>query len=143
MFRKLLVATDGSEASGRAAERALGLAKALGAEVMAVSVADLRTGAETSSFVPSYSFELFAALRRSAQQHVDAVRAEGAKLGVPVKTEVIEGIPAPAIVQAAKDSAADLVVMGTHGRTGLKLLFLGSTAQGVVHGTTIPVLLVR
>jgi nucleotide-binding universal stress UspA family protein len=148
MYRKILVATDGSEISGRASRQALALAKALGAEALAVSVIDTRTDAAAHTYLPgtelsSYYFPLLEHLRGYARECVEAVVAEGRKLGVAVKPEVLEGIPAPSILDLAGKWGADLVVMGTQGRTGLKLLLLGSTAQAVLHGATIPVLLVR
>jgi nucleotide-binding universal stress UspA family protein len=145
MFRKVLIATDGSETSERAAREAIALASAVGAEALAVSVIDTRSG--TGSYLPGSEAPYYAGLvehlRGYARQCVDAVVAEGAKSGVPVQARLLEGVPATAILEAAKKEGADLIVLGTHGRTGLKLLLVGSTAQAVLHGATVPVLLVR
>ena len=68
---------------------------------------------------------------------LDLARAKG----VEATGEVKEGVPIPTIVEAAKEY--DLLVMGTHGRTGLDRLLLGSVTEGVLHRTSVPVLVVR
>jgi nucleotide-binding universal stress UspA family protein len=73
----------------------------------------------------------------------DLKQAAQATLQTPVESTLLEGFPASEIVRFAKDSACDLIVMGTHGRTGLKHWLLGSVAEYVVRQAACPVLTVR
>jgi nucleotide-binding universal stress UspA family protein len=147
MFKRILIATDGSELSRRAADKGLSLAKSLGVPVSAVFVVDTRALPGAHPIVPEsaapYYFSLMNELRKAGEQAVDEVAQAGAKLGVSVKHEVIEGVPGSAIVEAAKSHGADLIVMGTHGRSGFAAMLLGSTAQGVLHQAGCPVLVIR
>lgn len=81
---------------------------------------------------------------RQAESYLDSVAARLAERGgKDVKTAVWYGPPAPAIIEAARIGKADLIVMSTHGRTGLGRLVLGSVAESVLRGTRTPILLVR
>lgn len=147
MYRRIVIATDGSEISRRAAQHGLALAKALGASVTALFTIDTRTVPGAHPIVPEsmapYYFSLIEELRKVGGGAVQEVVDEGRKLGLDVATAVVEGTPAAAVLEEAKRMGADLVVMGTHGRSGFGALLLGSTAQAVVHGSSVPVLLVR
>ena len=147
MYSKVLIATDGSDLSRRAAEHGIAIAKCLGATVVAVFVVDTRALPATHPVVPEsvapYYFSLLDELRKAGEAAVQEVVAEGAKHGVSVKHEVIDGTPASGIIDAGKKHEVDLIVMGTHGRSGFAAMLLGSTAQGVVHRAETPVLVVR
>ncbi len=79
-----------------------------------------------------------------AETYLADVKANLAKRGInKVQTSVWYGSPASAIVEAARVGKADLIVMTTHGRSGLGRLILGSVAEAVLRGTTAPILLVR
>ena len=81
---------------------------------------------------------------REAEQYLDAVQARLAAKGFrKVETSVWYGPPASEIVEAARVANADLVVMTTHGRSGLGRLILGSVAEAVLRGTSTPILLLR
>ena len=147
MYKKLLIASDGSDQARRAVQHALALAKQLGASVHAVFVVDTRSLAAAQSMVgattPAYYISLLDEWRKAGEAALADVVAEGMKHGVPVSHQIVEGTPAQGVLEAAKKVGADLVVMGTHGRTSLGAFFLGSTAQALVHHATTPVLLVR
>jgi nucleotide-binding universal stress UspA family protein len=147
MYKKILIATDGSEQARRATQHAVALAKQLGASVHAVFVVDTRSLAAAHSMVgattPAYYHSLLEEWRKAGEAATADVVAEGMKHGVSVSHQIVEGTPAQGIVEAATKMSADLVVMGTHGRTSLGAFFLGSTAQSLVHHATVPVLLVR
>ena len=90
-----------------------------------------------------YYFSLIEELRKAGQAATDEIVREAAKEGVKVHAEVVEGVPATSLLEVAKRLGSDLIVLGTHGRSSLGALLLGSTAQVVVHSTEIPVLLIR
>ncbi len=141
-IRKILVPTDFSRGAAAATEQALSLAQAFGASVTLFHVYS----------VPAYVFpdgstfiagpEVAARIEREV---VDALASAGhaaeRQSGVPVLTRSAVGAPHEEIVRAAAEY--DLVVMGTHGRTGLRHLFLGSVAEKVVRNAPCPVLTVR
>jgi nucleotide-binding universal stress UspA family protein len=84
------------------------------------------------------------AVVREAEEYLEAVAGRLRDDGIPqVKTSVWYGAAAPAIVQAARTAKADLIVMSTHGRSGLGRLVLGSIAESVLRGTRTPILLLR
>jgi nucleotide-binding universal stress UspA family protein len=145
MYKRLLIATDGSELAQKAVEHGLVLARALGAAVIAVHVTQPWTSVaigEVPVVLPPDNYDRMAA---DTAQSVLADVAMAAKAdGVPCETlHVKERMPAEGILQAAAAERADLIVMASHGRTGLARLLLGSQASEVVHKSTVPVLIVR
>lgn len=138
MYDTILVPTDGSDASLRAADEALRIARAVGADVHVLYVVD----ESASSFLLSGDTmaDVLAALREEGEAAVAAVadRADG----VSVTTEVGRGTAVhEAILDYADREGADLVVMGTRGRRGLDQL-MGSTTERVTAEAPIPVLVV-
>lgn len=143
-YRRILVATDGSEAANRGLREALRLAKEGGAQLFILHVVNeyyayaVLDGPAPVDVVP--------ALRDSGKKVLAKAAATAAKQGVKAKTvlrETVGGGAAEAIVREAKKQRADLVVLGTHGRRGVRRLVLGSDAEQVVRGSPVPVLLVR
>ncbi len=78
-----------------------------------------------------------------AQRALDSHREELAQRGVVASTKLLEGNPAETVVAHAKDMGAEMIVMGTHGRSGFKRFLLGSTVERVVRTSTLPVLTVH
>lgn len=140
MYETILLPTDGSEGTAAAAEHAATVASAFDAMVHVVSVADERNRFES----PSAGLAGDAWAEREHERAEAAVRETAAGLPDVVRTEtaVIEGIPHEAIVAHAGDASADVVVMGTHGRTGMDHYLVGSVAEKVVRTSPIPVLTV-
>ncbi|WP_336037997.1 universal stress protein [Halobacterium yunchengense] len=126
MYDVILVPTDGSEHAARAAEHAALLADAFDAAVHVVSVVD--DGSEER--------------RDAAREAVDAVESLVAD-GARVETAILDGVPEDAILAYADDHGADLVAMGTHGRTGVDRYVAGSVTEAVVRHADAPVLAVR
>lgn len=146
MFKHILLATDGSEASEHAAQLAADMARTHGATLTALYVVDpypyLGIGETNPLGFQSY---MSAAHEHAAQAHarVAELCSQG---GAPVtlQSRIAEDMTASAgIVQMAKDEAADLIVMGSHGRTGLAKLMVGSVAARVLAEASVPVLVVR
>lgn len=146
MFKNILLATDGSEASAHAAGLAVNLARMHGAKLTALYVVDpypyLGIGETNPLGVQAY---MAAAQQHAAQAHAK-VAALCAASGAEVQLEVrmAENVAAASgIVQTAKDEGADLVIMGSHGRTGIARLVLGSVASKVAAESPVPVLIAR
>ncbi len=134
--------TDGSPCSLEAIGHGLDLAKVLSARVHFLYV--LENPAQAIWIAPEsvpYGLELLEDLKRAGEEAIKKALALARERGVEATGEVKEGVPIPTIVEAAK--GFDLLVMGTHGRTGLDKLLLGSVTEGVLHRVSVPVLVVR
>ncbi|MEO1766849.1 universal stress protein [Thiobacter aerophilum] len=146
MYKRILVAIDGSDTSDRALEEAVRLAKETGAQLRIVHAVDeviLNWDAEYAN--PA---EIWEAMAKTGRDLLDKATARAAAAGVQADSKLIElttlGHRIPeAIVEEAQAWPADLIVLGTHGRRGLSHVFLGSVAEGVVRVATKPVLLIR
>lgn len=142
-FARLLVAVDDSDASDAAAGLAANLAATLGAQLVVAHVADttrLYDNAVTYGFSP---VPIEADIERESAGIVDVALAHAGLTRDAVDVALVEGRPATAILDAASDQHAGAIVMGSHGRRGLRRFFLGSVAEAVVRESPIPVLIVR
>lgn len=145
MYRRILVAVDGSDISGRALEEALNLAKDQQARVRIVHVVDTVPKAISAYPVPDFESYRQASLR-AGREVLDGAIAVAQRAVIDAEPALVETEslpPSNGIVQAARRWSADLIVMGTHGRTGLTHLLLGSVSEGVVRDAGVPILLVR
>ncbi|MGB9957908.1 universal stress protein [Haloferax prahovense] len=142
MYDTVLVPTDGSARSLAAARRAIDLASAYGSSIRVLSVIDVDDlGLWTAADVPVERVR--ASLRDAAEMAVEEVASLAADAGVPCETTVRIGVPYREILDAVDEGDTDLVVMATHGRTGLEHAILGSTTERVVRLADVPVLTVR
>ena len=144
MFQRILVPTDGSEISQHAVATAIGLAKPLGAEIYTICVKEPFPYGAVAELQPTPPQDFFDAQERTAARNVRAVIDACDQAGVVAHAKTVDGLqPWEAIVEHATQEGCDLLVMGSHGRSGLATLFLGSETQTVLKHTTIPVLVVR
>jgi len=141
VFKKILIAVDDSDCSYKAAQTGFMLAKDLGAEVKLVCVVDEKYLIANPEFRTSY-VDLYNLHLEQAEKIVNKISKELAK-GVKIEVETPRNNPAAAIIEMTKDWKADLVVMGTHGKSGIAKMFLGSTSQYVIRHLTVPCLIVR
>jgi nucleotide-binding universal stress UspA family protein len=142
MYKKILIATDGSEHSERAEIHGLTLAKDSHASVTALYVVEVVHPVKSIGGPPSLLLEgQIEGLVEEGKKIVDRVVQKGKDMGVEVTPLVGKGHPAQEIIEHARDH--DLVVVGTLGRTGLSHLLLGSVAEKVVRHAPCPVLVVR
>jgi nucleotide-binding universal stress UspA family protein len=141
MYRHILVATDGSALSRRAIRQGVSLAKALGARLTAIAVIAPYTPEDTAvSALRGFS----AAVRKEAWRALASFNAEARSQGVAATaTSVVGGEPWKAILRAARARKCDLVVMASHGRSGMAGMLLGSEASKVLTHSKIPVLVCR
>ncbi|MFN9472090.1 universal stress protein [Acidovorax sp.] len=146
-YQRILIATDGSTLSEKAVDHGLALAELSGATAIAIKVVPRYP---RSYFEGGVSVEL-ADVKRieqqwndAAQALVDAVQARGKARGITVKAVVSKSdLVAEAIIAAAKKHKADLIVMASHGRKGVKRMLMGSETQHVLTHSHIPVLVLR
>ena len=143
-YRKILVAVDDSSAAAKGLREALRLAKAEGARLHILHVVNEYVAFATPLGTPPV--DLVPMLREGGERILAKARSAADKTKVPVKTvmrEMVGGSVADAIVREARKLDADLIVLGTHGRRGVRRLVLGSDAEQVVRTASAPVLLVR
>jgi nucleotide-binding universal stress UspA family protein len=142
-FRRILVATDFSPASAPAFERALALARELSAQLLVVHA--YQDGAMSElGFAPTGCYETWdREVRGHADVRVAPLLARAREQGVEAEALLVPGFPGDAIVEAARQRRADLVVMGTHGRRGVARLVLGSVAASVLASAPCPVMTER
>ena len=146
-YKRILVAVDGSPASNKGLREALRLAKAERASVCIVHVVDeFPAFAAMDGLGAAPAVDLVPSLREGGKRILARAKAVAAKAGVPARTVLQERIGGPAadrIVREARKQRADLIVLGTHGRRGMRRMVLGSDAEQVVRAAGVPVLLVR
>lgn len=145
MYRKIMVPVDESRAALRALNEAVRLAQLSGAVVRAVTVVDL---AQFNWGGTGYlqSEEVRSAIAASGAKVLQQAEARLAGSGVAYETAVLESAgdkTADMLVADARAQEADLLVMGTHGFSGLMHLLMGSVAEGVLRQADIPVMLLR
>jgi nucleotide-binding universal stress UspA family protein len=144
-YRKILVAVDGSAASAKGLREAIRLAKSENARLFILHVVD-----EFQAFVPLDAMpagvDLLPMLKEGGQKVLDRAKrvADAARVkSTPLLREMLSGPAAGPIVREARKLRADLIVLGTHGRRGVRRMVLGSDAEQVVRLASVPVLLVR
>lgn len=149
MYTNILLSTDGSELANKGVRHGLALAKALNAKATIITVTeamyiDYGSG-HTSAILPSQdeidSYE--AAHKEHAHNVLKVVRSMAEEIGVSSDfLHVPNSHPATAIIETAKSKGCDLIVMASHGRRGLRRLFLGSQTSEVLANGIVPVLVV-
>ncbi len=137
-YERILVAVDGSKYSEIALDQAISMAKVYKSRLFAISVIDLYP--ETIARAPALEEKM----AKETREILERTRDKAAKEDVPCETIVhIGGQPHEFIVKEAKEKNIDLIVMGSHGRTGLKRLFMGSVTEKVIGYTDSLVLVVK
>ncbi|MGH7383824.1 MAG: universal stress protein [Candidatus Rokuibacteriota bacterium] len=143
-IRRILHPTDFSPASAAAYKRAVDLAKGNRAELLVVHVLTATVPIVADGYVSPQVYEdMISATRTYARKHLDALVGKAKRAGARVKGLLLEGVPHERIARAARTRKVNLIVIGTHGRTGLAKLFLGSVASRVLTISPCPVLTVR
>ena len=147
MYDRILIPTDGSETAELAVERALAIAEQFDSAVDTLYVVDtdaleLSLGTEQVDRVRSGRFGEMDELEAKAREATDHVVEAGRERGVDVTAHFRAGQPHKVIADFAEDQDVDLVVMGSHGRSGLSRVVLGSVAEKVLRRTRLPVLVV-
>jgi nucleotide-binding universal stress UspA family protein len=144
-LRRIMHATDFSPASTAALKRAMAMAKADRAQLIIGHVMTPPSLALPGDgyISPSLYEDLETSARAQAQKRLNAIVARARKAGVRATGLLLEGVPHERIARAARAKKVDLLVIGTHGRTGLAKFFLGSVAARLIASVSCPVLTVR
>jgi nucleotide-binding universal stress UspA family protein len=147
MYEKILVPTDGSETAENAVEHALDLAEKYGAEVHALYVVDvdsmsLSLGAEQVDRLQQGQFDEMEEVKVKAEEATGYVADRARAHGLKTVEHIAGGQPHGVVAEYAEDHDIDLVVMGSHGRSGVKRALLGSVTERTLRSTHVPVLVV-
>ena len=149
MYANILLSTDGSDIARKGVEHGMALAKALNAKVTVITVTErlpVDIGSGHAGWIPPQEmFDNFdPACKERVGEILREVRAIAERIGMSVELlHVPNAHPATAIIEAAKSRGCDLIVMASHGRRGLRKLFLGSQTSEVLVDASVPVLLVH
>ncbi|MFW5937552.1 MAG: universal stress protein [Halanaeroarchaeum sp.] len=147
MYERILIPTDGSDVAEVAVEHAVDLAKKYDAELHALYVADteainLTLGTEQVDRIREGRFSEMPELRDDAEAATGHVREVAAEAGIEVTEHHSGGVPHQMIVQYAEENDVDLIVMGSHGRTRVGKVVLGSVTAKTLRSTHVPTLVV-
>jgi nucleotide-binding universal stress UspA family protein len=147
MYEKILVPTDGSDTAENAVEHALDLADKYDAEVHALYVVDtdsmsLTLGGEQLDRIEQGQFGEMEEVKSKADAATGYVADHAADRGLEAVEHISAGKPHDMIADYAEDHDIDLVVMGSHGRSGVRRAILGSVTERVLRSTEVPVLVV-
>ena len=144
MFKRILVATDGTDLSLKAATGGAKLAKAFGAELVGVTVVEPYSYATVSEYQPETSDVYETRVAQIAAERLKRFSDCVSSAGVTARTLTERAFsPYEAIIECAKRQNCDLIVMASHGRRGLTGVLLGSETQKVLTHSTVPVLVYR
>jgi nucleotide-binding universal stress UspA family protein len=144
MYKRILVATDGSDISAKAVQTAAAMAKLSGASLTAISVKEPFPYSAISEMQPVPPQEFYDAQERIAADRVHQAIAAAQAAGIACQGFTVEALhPWEAILDYAKTQACDLIVMASHGRRGLSAMLLGSETQKVLTHSPVPVLVVK
>ncbi len=141
MFRKVLVAIDGSSQSQLALRTAIDVAKVWGAEVHAAYVIEI--GLFSSLPVDNTWEVMYSLLDKEGKEILDSANTAGEKAGVPLSTHLRQGHAGQELLNLADEIGADLIVLGSLGKSGIERLLLGSVSSFVVTNSPVTTMVVR
>lgn len=133
MYERLLISTDGRESMERAITNGITIADQLGASVHALSVVPHVVTRDHLGHDPE----------TAAESAVEELERKCREMGVAVNTEIRKGDPVEEILHCSEENNVDIIVLGTHGRTGLDHAVIGSVAEQVIRRAPVPVMTVR
>jgi nucleotide-binding universal stress UspA family protein len=145
MFKSILLPTDGSDLSDKATATAIEFARLHQSRITAVTVIEpllMPTLGDGGAVLDAGQYET--QMQAAARDHINKVAAAASAAGIPFEGIIaMSAKPADQIVEAAEKYGCDLIMMASHGRTGLSKLLMGSETQSVLSNTTLPVLVLR
>lgn len=145
MYKRILLPTDGSEASRRAIAAGVSFARETGAELVAMTATTpFHTFTANAEMLETTQQQYEDSSRQQAQRRLDEIASLARGAGVPCSVvQVVSDDPHEAIIATARERMCDLIIMASHGHKGLKGLLLGSETQKVLVHSAIPVLVHR
>lgn len=141
LYKKILIATDGSEPNKRSVSYGIELAKLSGAKVNVVYVVD--TAAFASIPMDAGWEMMYELLQKEGVEVTQQIVNDAKALGIEIESSLLEGHPSHEIIEFAQNNDSDVIVMGTLGKGGLDRFLLGSVAEKVTRNSKIPVLVVH
>lgn len=150
MFDRILIPVDGSKNSEKAAKVGIELARLSRGKALIVYVADISKYMSSAGLIPPFGGispeavdSIVASIKEAGEKAVLQVSKLAEASGVTSESLIVEGDPASEILRIAEDNKADVIVMGSIGKTGLEKFLMGSVAEKVVRNSKLPVLIVR
>jgi len=143
MYDLILVATDGSAKSKVAVEHGINLAKSVGASVLGIYVVNDIVVASAVRQLGADKKEIEGRLQVAGEKALGEIKKMADAAGVSVDTTIRYGAPANTVIDVARTEGVDLIVMGSHGESGVTKLLTGSVVQKVLYWASCPVLVVR
>ena len=139
MYKKILLASDGSENAGRAAKEAAKLAKKLSSQIILTYI----TGTPPQSKLVKANFDVHSILIEDAEEKIKDTISTLKEDNIPYTLKVAIGDPADEIIRTASKEEAELIILGSRGLGTIKGVVLGSVSQKVTHNAECPVMIVR
>jgi nucleotide-binding universal stress UspA family protein len=150
VFERILIAADGSEYGEKAAKVGIELAKLSGGKVIIVYVSDMAKYMGSAGLIPPFGGvspeavdAIIASIKEAGENATLRVTELARTAGVTNEKMIVEGNPSSEILRIAGENNADVIVMGSIGKTGLEKFLMGSVAERVVRSSKLPVLIVR
>ena len=143
MFNTILVPVDESEASRQALDLAIRLARCDGDRILLVNVLDVSKLIAVAGYESPYPVDAISMLKEANEQLLAEAKTTCTQSGIAVELAFVEGDAVDEILRVAGEQNVGLICMGTHGRTGLSRLFVGSVCEGVLRRSNVPVLATR
>lgn len=140
MYEWILVPTDGSDGAAKSMTEAFDLAEEMGGTIHALYVIDTR---DYNTLSDAKWLTLEEELTETGEQALADIEEQAAARGIPIETAIERGIPHEEILTHATDIDADVIVMGTHGRSGLRHFLMGSVTEKVIRSSDFPILVIR
>jgi nucleotide-binding universal stress UspA family protein len=144
MLDKIMIATDGSDASRHAASLAISLAKQSNGKVIAVYVVDIQRLAHLPGYTTLHGLKksLLDVMLKEGEDAVGYIKGKSKDEGVSFEKVILKGNPSDELLRYSKELGADILIIGSIGRTGISKFLLGSVAEKVVRHSEVPVMVV-
>ncbi len=144
LAQKIMITTDGSEASYHAADIGIELARQSKGKVIAIYVIDVQRLINLPGYatIPGLKDRLIKAMLAEGEEALEIIEQKSQKAGVSCDKVILRGDPSKELLEYSKDLGADILIIGSIGRTGINRFLLGSVAEKVVKHSEVPVLVV-
>lgn len=145
MMQKIMIATDGSDAGNRATIAGIDIAHRSGGSIVAIYVMDISRLSHLPGYatLPGLKEKILSMIEEEGRQAIQFAQDRAQILSVPFRGIILQGNPSEELLKASLKHGADLIVMGSLGRTAIEKFLLGSVAEKVVFRSEIPVLLIK
>ncbi len=146
MYQKILVPIDGSPTSDQGLAEATGLAREMGSKMRLIHVVDQLSIMTSMAGSMTFTSEALEAMKKAGEEVLQKARAAVTQESIVVDTRLLDnfnGTVSDLVAKDAREWGADLIVLGTHGRRGVRRVLLGSDAEQILRSSQVPVLLVR